>query len=263
MAGETKINHIVYQADPWSTIWGLRDDGSLVSYVYLREQKLSGWARHDVGGFVESIAVIPSPDYEESQLWLSVRRTINGVEKRYVEVIESMNTHKQYEKDWWCVDCGSVYEGVSVSTISGLDYLEGHTVVYLADGAIGKETVVTNGKITLQTPASKVVVGLPIMAVVKTLPLDLNQGTIQGKQKVIHKVRIDKYMSYGGKIGSGLDKLDILFDTPNYSLAKMSSDSKTINYNGGWNREGQIYIVQDKPVPLFIKGIEYTFTLGS
>ena len=38
-------------------------------------------------GFVESIAVIPSPDGTTDDLWMIVRRTIDGATKRYVEYL--------------------------------------------------------------------------------------------------------------------------------------------------------------------------------
>jgi hypothetical protein len=46
--------------------------------------------RHPIGGnaVVESVATIPSPDGDREELWLIVRRTINGVTRRYVEFFE-------------------------------------------------------------------------------------------------------------------------------------------------------------------------------
>jgi hypothetical protein len=51
------------------------------------EQDVIGWHPHQIGGngVVESVAVIPSPSGTYDQLWLSVRRTIDGGTKRYIE----------------------------------------------------------------------------------------------------------------------------------------------------------------------------------
>ena len=47
----------------------------------------SGWHRHPLGGngVVESVAVIPHPDGDREEVWLSVKRTVDGAEVRHIE----------------------------------------------------------------------------------------------------------------------------------------------------------------------------------
>jgi hypothetical protein len=73
-----------YQKLPDSIVWAVRDDGVLLSLTYIKEQQMLAWARHDFdGGFVENVCCIPNGvNYE---VYLIVRRTIDGVVKRYVE----------------------------------------------------------------------------------------------------------------------------------------------------------------------------------
>lgn len=47
-----------YQKTPNSMIWIVRSDGALLSLTYVKEQEILGWARHDVGGFVHSVACV-------------------------------------------------------------------------------------------------------------------------------------------------------------------------------------------------------------
>lgn len=77
-----------YQQIPHSIIWAVRDDGVLLGLTYIREQQIWGWHRHDFeNGFVENVAVIP--DGNEDAVYLTIKRTINGVTKRYIEKLTS------------------------------------------------------------------------------------------------------------------------------------------------------------------------------
>jgi hypothetical protein len=90
----TGLVDIAYQKRPYSVIWGIRTDGNLVGLTYLPEQAVQGWHQHRLGGnyyggppVVESIACIPAQDETYDQLWLVVKRTINGAVVRTVEVM--------------------------------------------------------------------------------------------------------------------------------------------------------------------------------
>lgn len=83
------IDDWTYQKVPNSTVWAVRSDGTLLGMTYLREQELIAWHRHDFdGGVVESVAAIPEGN--EDVLYVSVRRTINGSTRRYVERMDSL-----------------------------------------------------------------------------------------------------------------------------------------------------------------------------
>jgi hypothetical protein len=86
---------MAYQQDPDSIIWVPRADGTLVGFTREADQKVVGAHRHEIGGtyqtgiaVVESVAVIPSPDQDQDQLWLVVKRTVNGATVRHVEFME-------------------------------------------------------------------------------------------------------------------------------------------------------------------------------
>jgi hypothetical protein len=90
----TGLIDIAYQKRPYSVIWGIRADGNLVGLTYLPEQAVQGWHQHRLGGnyyggppIVESIACIPAQDETYDQLWLVVKRTVNGAVIRTVEVM--------------------------------------------------------------------------------------------------------------------------------------------------------------------------------
>ena len=92
-----------YQEEPDSIIWMVRNDGQLLSMTYRRDEDVVGWGRHKIGGtfqgghsVVESVAVIPGANgsgqtqdsTQRDEVWLIVKRTINGSTVRYVEFFE-------------------------------------------------------------------------------------------------------------------------------------------------------------------------------
>ena len=88
------IVDLAYQKRPYSIIWAIKEDGGLIGLTYLPEQAVQGWHRHRMGGnyytgqpIVESIACMPAQDNTYDELWLVVKRTIDGVVVRTVEVM--------------------------------------------------------------------------------------------------------------------------------------------------------------------------------
>lgn len=102
-----ELTSVAYQKIPDSIVWYVRNDGKLLGLTYLPEQQLVGWHWHDTDGFVESIACIP--EGQEDALYMVVRRTISGVQRRYVE---RMATRQVLSiQDAFFVDCGLTYDG--------------------------------------------------------------------------------------------------------------------------------------------------------
>lgn len=92
--------------------------------------------------------------------------------------------------------------GAPVTTISGLNHLEGMSVTGLGDGAVIPPTTVVNGQITLPIAASKVVVGLGFQAQIQSLHLQLAGQEIQDKRKDIVGVTVRLDQSRGVKVGA-------------------------------------------------------------
>lgn len=93
---ESGIIQLAMQREPESLLWALRSDGTLAALTLYREAQevdsgLNGWSRRTTDGFYESVCRIPAGGVD--QVWVVVRRTVNGVTKRYVEVFdEGRNT---------------------------------------------------------------------------------------------------------------------------------------------------------------------------
>lgn len=264
----TGIQQTVWHREPYVAMWAVRTDGQLLGFTFNREQDVVGWHRHILGGafstgdaVVESVSVIPSPDRDHDELWLIVKRTINGTTKRYVEYLETEYAEGNLQADAFYVDCGATYSGAPATVISGLGYLEGQTVQILADGAAHPDRVVTSGAITLQLSASKVQVGLGYVSTLQTNRINAGagDGTAQGKTKRINKCVIRFYNTLGAKAGpdeNNLDELNFrsgsdLMDQP----PPLFTGDKLMEWPSGYDFDGYIMVRQEQPLPMTVVAI--------
>lgn len=261
---------MVYQQEPDSTIWLLRADGILIGVTYIKEQEMVAWHQHQIGGsfngghaVVESFCPMPTPDGQSDELWLQVKRTINGQTVRYIEYLDQpfRATDPNTKTGMHFVDCGAVYNGSPATVISGLDYLEGETVTVNYDGAVHPDLVVSSGSITLRRAASEVHVGYAYEGQVRTLRPDGggNFGTSQGKVRNYNKLIIRLDNTLGGKFGKDESTLTDFVFRENTDLLGQSpplfTGDKKVDLDGTYDLDGSIWIVQDKPYPMTILAI--------
>jgi hypothetical protein len=249
---EGGIVEMDFQEDPVTTGWFVRNDGTLLSMTLLRDQEVIGWGRHITDGSFESIAVIPGSEGDE--LWVIVNRTIAGLTVRYVEKLETLfdDTVLNSEQAFF-VDSGLSYNGVSTSTITGLDHLESETVSILADGVVQTDKVVRSGEITLDSAASLVHVGLPYTSTLQTMRIEHkdSQGTAQGRGKNINRVvfRLDntKEVQYS-------DSEDGTFKTETFtSLSSGDTEVDFVTSNDETN--AYVAIQNTEPTPITVLAI--------
>ena len=195
------INDMAYQQEPDSILWCVRDDGVFAGLTYQRSENVIAWHRHKLGGtfgtgasatgygVVESVATI-SGELTEDELYVIVKRTIDGATKRYIEVFAPFDFDETSSTDFRFLDSHLTYSGSSTTTLSGLSHLEGQVVSVLADGSTHADKQVSSGSITLDRSVTSAVVGLKYDSVLQTMRVEggAAQGTSQGKIKRISKV---------------------------------------------------------------------------
>jgi hypothetical protein len=200
---------------PEPIIWLCTSDGRLVGCTLDDQQSVLAWHEHKLGGVgvdqtwaeVESVSVIPSLDETYDELWLVVRRTINGQEKRYVEFMTRELRSDENREDQRYVDChGEPYSGVSTTTYSSLTHLPGETVDVLADGAAEAQKVVSaGGAITLEEGAEEIVAGLSYLSEAHTMPIVVNdpQGGSMAKRHRVSELYLRLSRSSAGELAAG------------------------------------------------------------
>jgi hypothetical protein len=118
---ESGIKSMSYQQEPNQLIWCVREDGRLVCLTYQREQQVVAWHKHIFGGafgtgiaVCESIATIPTND-KEYQTWVVVKRTINGVTRRYVEYLNQFDFDQTDNTEFNFLDSQLEYAGATTT----------------------------------------------------------------------------------------------------------------------------------------------------
>ena len=258
------IVEMAYQEEPLAIIWCVRNDGELVALTYQREQEVVAWHRHVFGGafgsgkaVCESVAVIPTED-SEYELYMIIKRTINGATKRYVEFLNTFDFDESDNTSFNFLDSQLSYSGSAATTISGLSHLEGQTVSILADGATHPDKTVSSGSITLDRSASDVKVGLGYTSLLKTMRIDAGaqNGTSQAKTKRIYEVTARLYESVGVEIGPDLSNMERVpfrtsSDPMDQGIPPFTGD-KEVEFRGNYDTDGFMIVRQTQPLPLTI-----------
>lgn len=260
-----------YAQSPWSVVWAVLDDGSLVSMTYMKEHDVWGWTRHETDGLFDDVVVVS--EGQEDVPYFVVRRTIGGVTKRYIERLYTRSFETVEEA--FFVDSGLTYRGVPADNISGLGHLEGKTVVALADGNVVRDLVVTGGAITLPFEASVAHIGLPYRSTIKTLDLDLGQvrglGSVQGRMKAISEVTFRVERTRGVWLGtedaardSGkmVEYKQRSTEAWDEAIGMLTGDFR-VTAMPNWSTGGNVVVTQFDPLPMTILAIMPDITLGS
>jgi len=206
---------------------------------------------------VDSVSVIPTDD-KEYQTWVIVKRTINGVTRRYVEYLNELDFDQTDNTSFNFLDSALSYSGSAATTISGLDHLEGQVVSVLADGATHPNETVSSGSITLDRSAKNVKVGLSFTSLLQTMRLDAGSqdGTSQGKTKRIYDITVRMFETIGIEVGPDLSNMERI---PFRSSANLMDEGippftgdKEIEFRGNYETDGFIFVRQTQPLPFTI-----------
>jgi hypothetical protein len=257
------LSAFAYQQEPDGVIWAVRADGTLLGVTYRREEEVVAWHKHVIGGefsggqaVVESIATLPS-DTGEDELYMIVKRTINGATKRYVEQMRPFNFGGVTTGAFF-VDCGLRYEGTATGTLSGLYHLEGETVTVLANGATHPDREVTGGGITLAYNSTTAAVGYNYTSSMQTMRIEAGSadGTSQGKPKRIHAVTLRLLETVGIEVGNSSNENDRVFfrdsSMPMDQAVPLFTGDKDIEFPGGYDDDDRLYVRQTQPLPMSV-----------
>ena len=256
------IVDMAYQQEPDSRLWVVRSDGVLLCCTYLREQNVVAWSRHQTEGAFETVCVIPHPDGNRDQVYLGVRRTINGQTKRYVEYLDDAGVNYPTTN----VDCAFTCDQMNSScTVYGLGHLECSRVAIVGDGGSFAEQYVVGGNITLDTAVDKIEVGLPYESSLVTLRPEIatQQGTSQPSKMRWVKLFVRVVNSIGLILGNarGTEVIPWRSTCDRMDCApSMYTGSKEL-VRLGWDC-AKVAIIQKEPLPSTVLSISGELDLG-
>jgi len=267
---------------PANVLWARRDDGKLPALTWQQEQDVWGWTLCETDGVVESICSVP--EVIDDTLYAVIRRTVDGEQVRFVERLADA----PWKEEGWTdlagavlLDCSVVVDSeIEFVNITGYDEMEGRAVVCLADGVVIRGRMIVNGSLDrpLPNPTKRLVVGLPYVSTLRTLPRvgeAQGMGSTKGRRQSVANATIS-FMNTAGfgeglLVGAGLAK-DV---NPTYSLpvpqeimtqtppAPYTGSIETNGVEGSDWRRSVVTIQQTDPLPMVVLGIEVDLETGS
>ena len=153
----------------------------------------------------------------------------------------------------------------AVTSITGLDHIEGEQVSVLANGNVVEGLTVVSGAITLPRAASRVHVGLGYLPVIQTLELDVGSvtETLKAQSLSVSKVTIELEQSRGGYVGPVQDdasaapmvEIKPRFDSDGYDSIMLKTYKAEVFIQPDWNQGGGVRVEQRDPLPLSILSV--------
>ena len=261
---------VLYKADGGTKLGGLQDneyyyiikiDANNIEFADSYEQAIdrtvlqitAGVGTQSIEGQAKVKSVCTISEDLENQTWVIVERKVNGSIVKHIEYLD-----KKLNMD----SALSTTVNASSSTITGLDHLEGESVQILIGDAVYPNQTVSSGSITISLPANtgykSIEIGLGYISQLKTMRVEAgaSAGTAQGRKKRYNEVLVRLHKTVGINING--DQLPFrTSSTPmGQNISEFTGDKRVINL--GWDRDGQIIIKQEQPLPMTVLGITGT-----
>jgi len=251
------VLEMAYQQVPYSIIWQIRSDGTLLGFTYMREHEVFGWHRHVTEGYFRSVACIPGAN--EDEVWFVVERTIDGSSVKYIERLKPFIYDTIY--DAWYVDCGKEKRGGMLATTAfgGLTHLEGETLDVTVEGLKHDDETVSEGAITLDSATYLAVAGLNYVADIETLDpvIEDDNGVAVGVYKRVTSVALRLLDTIEGDYGPDADNLTAIPESD--GTTEYSGWTSDLSFDEGDDNESTVFLRQDEPLPFTILAINHEF----
>lgn len=263
---DTGILQLVFKKSPDQQVWTVQADSSCTVMTWDTQINVQVRAAAQVktraGDAIESVTVIPNPAGTSSQVWASVKRTVDGGEVRYIEVFQDAAAD-MVNRAWKSLqtDSAVTYKTPGTGVLTGLDHLEGETVRIVADAGLLPDQVVTGGQVDIGTTPlyDEVEVGLGYNARVVTLSPEVPElGSIRDVQQGWDEYSILVRDAVGLTI-NGLIEQPTRAPSDLMDMGRQYLDAEWYAVNlAASDRLGQITLEQNDPYPL-----EILMTVGS
>lgn len=259
---------IAVQRQPDTRVWFVKSDGTMAMLVYERADDVVGWSRFQMDGFIEAVCVLPSQN--DDNVYIVVRRTINGSTVRYLEKL-TVSSETEDGDGSFLVDSSVRFStgGVATRTITGLQHLVGKQVIAKGGSADPRKlyTVSASGQITVDNLVTSIVVGLPYEARFRSVKLAYGtaSGTALGQKKRVDHLSVvaNNTAPEGITVGrdfSNMTSLSKLFRGRPLAGGEIVSqyDYDASSFGGMWDSDSRVCIKCVSPHPAHILGMVVT-----
>ena len=256
------ITDLALSKAPVQVAWAVSSDGKLLALTYYPEQEVAAWSMLETSGEFESCCVVS--EGAEDHLYVVVKRSVNGNERRYIERLEYYNVPKDAEDfrqlDSFIDAVWTKSKAAGETTLTGLEHLEGMEVTAVCDGVEYSGLRVQNGRTTVPTGAfSRAMVGLPYVCRVTTVPLAAAAGTSSLQGHVKNPSQVYLRCRHDGDLFVGDAQSQELWpvkrDDLSFKKGPAGSQVVSVNITGAWAQSGQVTIEHRNALPLEINAI--------
>jgi len=258
--GEPSIVHVAVQRLPDTRVHCVRSDGIVAILIYNPVENVLCWVTFETDGTVEDAVVLPG-DVEDAVYYV-VKRTINGVTKRYLErwALESEARGATTTKT---SDSFISYSGAATTTITGLSHLEGKTVVVWGNGKdLGTKEVVGGQITTLPEAVTTAYVGLSYTAQWKSTKLayasdrEPPQLTFHKKITQLGFVLADAYaqsLTFGPDFTT-MDDMPLVENSEDVDSGTLHAfyDEELVEFPGEWSGDSRLCVQAQSPRPVTV-----------
>lgn len=249
---DEKIQEITMQYMPWPLLWMRRSDGKLIAATLMSERNINAWHRHYMGGggFVENIITVSGED--EDVVWMVVKRGSQRFIERMANILPT-----QTDKIIHYVDCGRSLMGEERDKQEGFSHISGHKLQVLADGYAHEDVIATAGIVSLKYKAKLITAGFGYSSSIECMNGIIKQYYEDvTRRKNIKSVMLKLWQSAEVKVGMKHDKQVLAHQNAEDLLY---SGFYAVDLSGYWQKEAQITISQNTPLPLNLMGIHIQF----
>ena len=240
-------------------IYLVLDNGSMIGLTYDKDHQVFAWHRYVTDGKFLDICTLKNNG--ECKVFVAIEREVDGKKIKMLEMFNSDNY----------LDSFITYEGETITNLEGLNHLKGRIVEVSTNTKSSKKyTVDSSGKITLDEPANKIVVGLNFASTLETLPLESATAveSLKARKNKITSIKLRVIDTLGLEVGIHHDELLALqYDnvednnTNHNNDLDLFSGTKYIGNISGYDENSSIIIKQNNSLPATILSI-YAEVLG-
>jgi len=159
---------------------------------------------------------------------------------------------------------------LAVTSIAGLEHLEGEAIGVLADGNEIEDLNVVGGSITLPLAASRVHIGLSYVSAIEMLDIDIPSEALKPREISVGKVTVEVDRSRGGWVGPVDDfgatgrmyEIKPRIDADGYDTISLRSFKQDVFIDPMWDKSGAVRVEQRAPLPMAILSVIPDVSLG-
>lgn len=262
---DAAATQMAVQRQPESYVWIVREDGVLAFLLFDPKEEITGWFKLITDGDVEAVCVLPSDPQDD--VYIVVKRSINGSDVRYVEKL-AMHREARGGSINKMADSGLYFAG-PVSSVT-LAHLANKTGLVAWGTKSGTPQPITglsanaSGVVSLGDTYTNVWIGLPYRGRYKSAKLAYGG---QGGTAVIEKKRVEKVGLLAGDMHKAAVRygpdFNNLYALPNVERGKVTSDhyiwddyaEPLIGFGGGWDTDARVCLEMQAPYPVTLYGL--------